>query len=315
MPNLKTPQVMVFVASMLFGITAIFTKIIMGVLTPVAILTFRFVFLVVTFPLLLKILNKGSLSTLFLINKKEFKIFFFLSFLLVADMVLFFQSFYFIDVNKALFLFLTYPIISLVIANIFLKEGITLTDFIAAFISLVGILMIFWKKFDFNFYHFKGEFMVLAAALLWAGYIVMNRYSGDASNHYKKTFWIFLLNSIMLMPIFLLYGKPTEFVYLKLHHIFLLLALSIFSTLIPYTLLGYTAKHIKSSTTSIILLLGPIIGLVLSFIVLQEKPPFNVMAGGLLILVSAFISTYSVEKLFSASKHFTRKIRTILFGY
>ena len=200
-------------------------------------------------------------------------------------------------------------------ASIFLKERITQTDFVTTLVSLIGILLIFWKRIDFNFYNLKGEIMVLAASLLWAGYIVLNRYSGDATNHYKKTYWIFLLNSIMLLPIFLAYGKPAGFIYVRLNHILLLLALSIFSTLIPYTLLGYTAKHVKSSTSSIILLLGPIIGVLSSFIILKERPPFNVAAGGLLILISAFISTYSVEKLFLASNYYAKKVVSILFGY
>ncbi|MBI2653095.1 DMT family transporter, partial [Candidatus Woesearchaeota archaeon] len=221
---------------------------------------------------------------------------------------------YYIDVSTALFLFLNYPVMSLLMARIFLKEKITVTDAIATVISLIGILLIFWSRLNLLPSNFLGNMMVLAAALLWAGYIVMNRYTANR-NHYRKTFWIFLLNSIMFLPLLILFGKPMDFANVNLYHFLILIALSIISTLIPYALLSYTANSVKSSTSSIILLFGPIIGVVLSFVVLKEKLPLNIIAGGFLIMISAFVSTYSTEKLFQASKYFARKIRTILFGY
>ena len=315
MSKLKSPEFMVFIASACFGLGPIFIKILIDHLTPVAVLSYRFLFVIVTFPLIVVFLRKNSFKGLIFINKTEFKHFFFLSLILVADMVLFFQSFYYIEVNKVLFLFLTYPIMTLIIARIFLKERISLTDITATFISLAGIVLIFWSKLDFDFNAYKGELMVLISALLWAGYIVLNRSSGETINHYKKTFWLFLLNFIMILPILLAYGKPLSFLQMKFYHALLFLGLSVISTLIPYTLLSYTAKYVKSSTSSMILLFGSVISILLSFIVLKEKPPSNVISGGLLILVSAFISTYTVEKIFFASKYFANKIKTILFGY
>ena len=311
MLKLKKPEFAVLIASVLFGFTAILTKMLIDAFTPIAVLSFRFLFLVITFPLILHALKKISFKELFSITKSEFLTLLLLSFFLAADMVLFFQSFYFIDVSKALFLFLTYPIISSVMASIFLKERITRTDIVATFISMIGIFLIFWKNFNIDFYSFKGEIMVLASALLWSGYLVMNRYSSNI-NHYRKTFWIFFLNSAMTFPLFIIYGRPSSFLEIKAHHIFLLLVLSVFSTLIPYIIMSYTAKDVKSSTSSIILLIGPIIGVVLSFIILKEKTPFNVIIGGVFVAVSAVISTYSVEKLFFDSKHFAKKIILML---
>ncbi|MBI2653659.1 DMT family transporter [Candidatus Woesearchaeota archaeon] len=310
----KSPVFMVFIASSLFGFTAILTKLLIATITPVGVLAFRFMFLILTFPIILQLLGKTSFKELISVNKEEFKHFFVLSFLLVADMVLFFQALYYIDVNKAILLFLTYPIMSLLLAHLFLKERITFTDITATLLSLLGVAVMFLNKINIKSDAFLGEAMVLLSALLWAGYIVMNRYSVTTS-HYKKTYWIFLLNSAMLLPLFFAYGKPATFFNVTLYHLALLLIISIFSTLIPYTLLSYTAPYVKSSTSSIVLLLGPIIGVFLSFIVLKETPQIKIIFGGLLILISAFISTYSIERLFLVSKNFAKRIKTILFGY
>lgn len=306
--NAKAPHLIVLIASILFGFTAILTKMLIDTLTPIAVLVFRFIFLIFTYPLIVFAINKNTAREIFFLTKNELKTLLMLSFFLVADMVLFFESFYFIDVSKALLLFLTYPIMSLIIARIFLNEGIGMTEIATTAISITGVFLIFWKNFNIGLFGFKGEMMVLAAAFLWAAYIVMNHHSGDSINHHKKTFWIFALNSLFLLPLLLLYGKPLAFLSIKPFHLVLLLTLSVFSTLIPYALMSYAARSVKSSTSSIILLLGPVLGVIASFAVLHEKPPMNVIAGGSFILMSAFISTYSIQKLFAASKYYVKRV-------
>lgn len=314
MPKLKSPLLMVFIAAVCFGFPPILTKQLFSSLSPAAILFFRFLFVAIMFPLVVIAAKRSTFKELISINKAEFKTFFILSLILVINMNLFFYSLYFIEVNKALFLFLTYPIIVLIIARIFLKEKIAFTDVIATLISLFGIFLIFWSKIELNFNANKGELMISASVILWSIYMVINRHSGETTHHYRKTFWIFLFNFAFLSPLFLFFGKPSSIAFFDAQQFLLLLALAVI-TLVPFTLLSYTAKYVKSSTSSVILLLGPVIGILLSFVILKEKPPLNVIAGGLLVLMSAFISTYTVERIFSTSKLFAHRIKTILFGY
>ena len=314
MLKLKSPLAMVFIAAVCFGFPPILTKQLFSSMSPAAILFFRFLFVIIIFPLVVIAAKRSTFRELISISKAEFRTFFALSLILLINMNLFFYSIYFIDVNKALFLFLTYPIVVLIMARIFLKEKISFTDIIAALISLFGIFLIFRSKIELSFSANKGELMMLASVILWSVYIVVNRHSGETTHHYRKTFWIFLFNFALLSPLFLLFGNPSSIAVLGFQQFLLLLALAVI-TLVPFALLSYTAKYVKPSTSSVILLLGPVIGILLSFVILKEKPPLNVLAGGLLVLMSAFISTYTVERIFSTSKLFAHKIRTILFGY
>ncbi|MBI2651608.1 DMT family transporter [Candidatus Woesearchaeota archaeon] len=302
---------MVFIVSLCFSFTSVFTKILLDKISSSATLFLRFIFVVVTFPIVLKILGKSTFKELIFISGSELKHFFFLSIFLAGDMILFFNALYFISVSKATFLFLTYPILSLILARIFLKESITKTDVIATIISFSGIVVMFWKKIELQ--GSKGEIMVLAASLLWSAYIIMNRYLGETKNHYRKTYWLFLFNAAIILIALAATKDAISLYALSFRDMVLLLSLAIFSTLIPYTLLGYAAKYVKSSTSSIILLLGPIFGILLSFIILKERPPLGTLIGGFFILISAFISTYSVEKLLEASKRFPKKIKSMLF--
>ncbi len=314
MSKLSSPILLVYIASVTFSLPPILIKLLINDLSPISILSFRFIFVAITFPLIVVLFRKSSFRDLITIGKTEFKHFFFLSLILVVEMILFFYSFYFIDVNKAVFLFLTSPIITLIMADVFLREKMSLTDIVAVVISFIGVVLMFRSKLNFDFSAYKGEILVIASSLLWSGYIILNRHSGETTNHYRKTLWIFLLNSVIILPVFLMYGDLPSFFVLEPKNLAILFTLS-FITLIPFTLLSYTAKHVKSSTSSIILLLGPVISIVLSFFVLKESLPLSIIAGGSLVLVAAFISTYSVEKIFSASKEFANRIKTVLFGY
>lgn len=288
----KSAEFLVFVASLLFGFTAIITKLLMNSLTPIEILMFRFSLAAVVYLVLLKIQIGNGVKELFSITKDEFRIYFFLSALLFSDIVLFFQALSRIDVSQSIFLFLTYPVFSLAIARIFINERATKKDLIMTFLGLTGLAITFWNKFYFNLNRLGGELMVIAASILWAGYLVLNRHSGGRFSYHRKTFWLFLLNSIMLLPIFIAYLNPPDFLGISMRNFLLLIFLSVVCTLIPYALLGYAAKNVKSSTSSVILLLGPIIGIIMSFVILNERPPLNVILGGLLILASALASSY-----------------------
>lgn len=312
MSKLKSPILMVFIAAICFSFPAVLTKLLVNTIAPIMILVLRYSLVTIVFPLVIVIIGKSTFKELLSVSKIELKYFFFLSLFLTGDLVLFFQALYFIDVSRILFLFLTYPIMTLVLARIFLKESISPTDITVTIISLIGIIIMFWQKLELQ--GFKGEIMVLLAALLWSAYIIMNRYSGETENHYRKTFWVFLLTLMMLSLVAMAFKETIPLYSLNSNQIILLLLLATF-TIIPFTLLSYASKHVKSSTLSIILLLGPVLGIFLSFIVLKEQPPLNTFIGGFFILTSALISTYSVEEIFQASKSVSNKIKTILFGY
>lgn len=122
MSKRKSAGFFVLVASLLFGFTAIITKLLMNSPTPIVIPMFRFSLAALLHLLLLKILKGNGVGELFSITKNEFGIYLFLSALLFGDIVLFFQALSCIDVSQSIFLFLTYPVFSLIIARVFINE-------------------------------------------------------------------------------------------------------------------------------------------------------------------------------------------------
>ena len=311
MSKLKSPIFLVYIVTFLFSFPPIVIKLLIQDMSPNLILLSRFIFVAISYPIILKLLNKFNFQELFKITSKELKHFFLLSFFLIADMLLFFHSLKFIDVTIASFLFLTFPIFTLILARIFLNEKISLTDTIATLISFLGLSIMFFQQF--NLENLLGQAMALSASILFAFYIIVNRKSSQSSNHYKKTNYLFLFNTLILSAVILFSPQHIEYSFSKFN-ILLLALLAIPFTLIPFTLQIYSIKYVKSSTFSMILLISPILTILWSFLLLSEIPSSNTILGGLLIVASAIISTYSVEKIFYISKKFPRKIKNLLLG-
>lgn len=304
---------LVYIVALLFSFPPILIMNLIQVIPVNYILLFRFVFVAITYPYIIKIIKKVSLKELYSITKNELKYIFLLSLMLMSNMFLFFQSLYYIDVSTASFLFLTFPIFTLILARILLKEQISLVDIIVAVISFIGLLFMFSNQLELQSY--KGQLMALASAILFSFYVIINRKSSQSINHYKKTNWLFIFNSLILLAVIPFFSQEIEFTSLTNLNISLLLLLATLFTLIPFTLQLYAIKYVKSSTFSMILLLGPTLTIFWSFLILKESLSLNIIFGGLLILIAAFFSTYSVEKIFYASKEFSRKIKSFLFEY
>ena len=304
---------LVYIVAILFSFPPILIKNLIETIPLNYILLFRFAFVAVTYPYIIKIIKKIDLKELYSINKEELKYLLLLSSVLMTNMFLFFQSLHYIGVTTASFLFLTFPIFTLILARILLKEHISRTDMIVTVISFIGLLIMFSNQLELQ--NYKGQLMALTSAILFSFYVIINRKSSQSINHFKKTNWLFIFNTLILLAVIPFFGQNIEFASFTVVNISLLILLATVFTLIPFTLQLYAIKYVKSSTFSMILLLGPILTIFLSFLILHESPSLNTLIGGILILFSAFISTYSVERIFYASREFSRKIKSFLFEY
>ncbi|MBI2135251.1 DMT family transporter [Candidatus Woesearchaeota archaeon] len=300
------PVLLVLIASLGFSFNPVITKILSDEISINGILFLRFLLVTILFPLVAIPLSGHTLKSFFAIKPKQLMVFFLLSFLLVANMLLFFNAFYFINVNRALFIHLMYPVVAIILAHIFIKEPVTKQDLIAASVSFLGIVAIFWNT-SLKGGKILGDIMVILSLILWCSYMVFNRYTSLREIHYRQTFWLFLFGTLLLFPSYLLFGIGQPISNISMNGIFLILIIVIFSTLIPYSILSYVSRHIKTSTTGLLLLLSQVISISLSFIILKETPAANVIIGGVLIIFSAVISIYSFDKLFSFRKYLKAK--------
>ncbi len=287
------------IAALGFSINPIIIKILSEYLSIPAILFFRFLIVILLFPLVVLLVSHHTFKSFFTITKTQLARLFMLSLLVVSNMYLFFASFAYISVNRAVFLFLAYPVFTLILAHFFIKEPVTRKDIFATALSFIGALVIFQNSGGFFGGSLIGDAMVILSTILWSAYIVLNRYTAAREMYWRQTFWTFIFIALLFFPIYLMYGNHESIISLPLSAIGLLLVTAVFSTIIPYAIINYVSRDLKTSTIGLLLLLNQVITILLSFWILKEEPTGNVIFGGMLLFAAALFSVYSLEQLFS----------------
>jgi len=302
-----TPFSLMLIAVLAFSINPIIAKIISDEVSFMGTLLVRFLFVVLFLPLIVVLIKENTFRFFFKISKRRLLHLFILAIFFASNMGLFYLSFNFIPINRALFIFFTYPIITSIMAHLFINEPITRQDLISIAISFVGVIAIFWKT-SLTGGTLIGDVMVILSVLMWSGYIVLNRYTALREVYYKQTFWIFVFSFIFLLPVFIFVDSFNTFAAASAKTIFLLIIVGSVSTLLPYTILNYVSKHMKTSVIGFFILLSMVLTIFLSFAFLDEEPSANVIVGGILIIFAAISSVYSFDQLFSLKKYVKVKL-------
>ena len=177
----------------------------------------------------------------------------------------------------------TMPIWANILAYIFLKEKLALSQWLAILISAFGLMMIF------DPIHVLADFNSMAIAILsgffWAcGAILFKRYNSKYphSDLLNLTAWQMLLGCIPIV-LYILF-KGIEVYEVNNYLIGASLYNAFFCNAVAWILWLYGVKHLKTSSVSILSLLAPVIGSLAAFIELGETPLPNELIGLVLIL-------------------------------
>ncbi len=101
--------------------------------------------------------------------------------IIATSLVLYANALVYTEVIRALLLFYLTPVWSTLLARIFLKEPITGVRWVAIALGLTGILVIFGVDTGIPWPRNPGDWMGLAAGIVWA--VAAVRMRGDSENH------------------------------------------------------------------------------------------------------------------------------------
>jgi drug/metabolite transporter (DMT)-like permease len=184
------------------------------------------------------------------------------------------------------------PIITALLAIIFLRDNFTPKRIIGILLSFVGVFltitegsMVLIKSMAFN----KGDIIMLIAVFMWAVYSI---YSKKVSVRYTPlvlTFYSFVFCSVFLIP-FVIYENPVSFIGKVPYYSYIaVLYMSIFPSVIGYLVQQIAIKQIGPSRTSIFINLVPIFSIVLSVLLLGESISVIKVFTTLLIIIGVYI--------------------------
>lgn len=174
------------------------------------------------------------------------------------------------------------PIWVALIGAWFLKEKVKLTDWLFIFTMIGGIMLFFLDELTFS--GRWGNVLAILGGIAFAGTVLHMRKLKDSSPLLMIVLGN-LLTAAVCLPFFITTVRIGE-------HFWLLLALGIFQLGLPYILYSIAIKSVHAVEATLISGIEAILNPLWVFIMLNERPGFWAVAGG--IIVFCTVTAYGV---------------------
>lgn len=267
-------------AVLLFGLSGIFAKII-----PYHALTIVLgrVFFAAIFLGIIIILLKLPFRFMY---PKDLFTFLLIGVVLALHWSSFFYSIQISSVAVGLITFATFPIFSVFLEPLLLKEPFQRKNIWIAFVTFIGVLLIV-QEFHVENTVFKGALWGIFSALTFAFLSILNRklvsvYSSIVIGFYQNSFaFLFLLPFLYFIPF-----------QVQIKNVLLLMVLGIIFTGVSHVMFIHGLKFVNVQKASIIACLEPVYGIIAAVFILSEIPTIREIVGSFIILSMAIYVTW-----------------------
>ena len=205
----------------------------------------------------------------------------------VFNTLLYVAGHYVTAINLALLGTTTSPVISIILAAVFLKERISFLRVIGLLICITGILFLLSSghlQTLINFRFSKGDWIVLGAAFMFAVYNTLVRRKPSTISPVTFLFITFLIGTLLMIPAYLMerqYTTPVEWTW-SLIGIFLYLGIA--ASVLSYFFWNLAIGHMGSARTALFGNLIPLFSILEAMIILGEQISMIAIFSGMLII-------------------------------
>jgi len=208
--------------------------------------------------------------------------------LLAFHWTTFFQSIQVSTVAIGLLSYSAFPLFTIFLEPWLLGTRFHRKNLILAAICLAGISLLV-PEFNFKINMFVGVMWGLASGFSFSLLTIINRKLTGSYPSLVLAFYQDTLAIFFLLPVFLVknFSWPEN-----LKSLGLVIFLGVFCTALAHTLFIRGLREMEAQTSSLISLLEPVYGLILSYLILKEQPSLRTLTGGCLILVSVLWLSY-----------------------
>ena len=210
--------------------------------------------------------------------------------------ILLFEAYNYTTVATATLSYYLAPFFVMLASPFFLKEKLTLKQFICLIGALVGMVFVsgIVKNGIPELAEIKGVLFGLGAAILYATVIVLNKKLGEISA-YEKTIMQLGMAAIVVLPYIFITEDLTSIAFTT-KSVILLLVVGVVHTGIAYAFYFNSMKDLKAQTVAIFSYIDPAVAILLSAFLLKEEMDIYGIIGAVLILGSAFVSEMNFKK-------------------
>lgn len=277
-------MVAVHSAVFLFGITALFSKLIK--LSALEITLLRSVFAIIALWLVMRYQGQR----LKLNSRRDYAIALLLGVLLSIHWVTYFHAMQVSSVVVGVISLFTFPVITVFLEPIFHGGRPHFTDVLSALVMLFGIYLLV-PGFSLDNHVTLGVLWGILSALLFSlRNIIQSRYFADYPAKQALLYQV-TITFFLLLP----FGAET--VPQVGHTQWLqLVVLGVIFTALPHTLFAFGLRYFRAKTASLIACLQVVYATVFAGLILGEWPSLVTALGGLIVVLAAMYETYSMGK-------------------
>jgi drug/metabolite transporter (DMT)-like permease len=177
-------------------------------------------------------------------------------------------------INLALIGTTSSPIISVILARIFLKEKISVFRIAGMLVCITGILLLLSKgswSVLFTFSFSKGDWWVLAAAFAFAIYNTMVKKKPAAMNPLNFLFVVFFIGTLILIPFYLYELNNTGGMAINLSNLSVILYLGVAASVIAFLIWNMAIAKLGSGRTALFGNLIPVFSSIEAVFILDER--------------------------------------------
>ncbi|MDD4384748.1 MAG: DMT family transporter, partial [Bacteroidales bacterium] len=276
------------VAMVFWAFSFIWYKEVLVAYKPVSLVLMR---LIISSVLLIAV--TASLGRLNRIKRKDIKTFILLSFL--SPFLYFLGESYgvsYMPSTLAAVIIATIPLFSPIGAYYYLKERISMMNFLGIIVSVVGVgLVVFHQGFNLTDVHPLGLAFMLLAVVSALGYSLLIKKLANKYNVLSIVAYQNLIGVFFFLPLFFFLDFKQFFQVVPTWDVIVpLLNLGVFASTFAFVFFTYAIKHLGVSKANIFTNAIPVLTAILAFFILNEVITPVKMAGILVVVLGLFLS-------------------------
>lgn len=192
------------------------------------------------------------------------------------------------SISNSVIIVATHPFFVAVAETVFFKEKLTRKALFGMAVAFVGMVIIAGSDLKLGSEQLLGDVLAFFGAIFAGLYLILGRKIRRNLDNRHYVFPVYLIATITLLVILLIFGSPIGGFSGKVWLLFFLLAL--IPTVIGHTTYNYLLKFVRAHIVAITILGEPIGATIFAALIFSEYPSAATYMGGSLILIGIFLT-------------------------
>lgn len=219
----------------------------------------------------------------FKLIKKELLLLLFSGMAMGINWILLFEAYKYTTISIATLSYYFAPVIVTIVCSLLFRERITKKQIFCFVMSTIGLVLIIgFEGINGDSNHLFGIMLGLLAAVFYAMVILLNKFIKQVDGIHR-TFLQFLAAIFILFP-YVMYTGGMHLEVLSTKGWICLLLVGLVHTGITYCMYFSALKELKGQEVAILSYLDPLVAVLISVTILNEKMGFWQFLGGIMIL-------------------------------